>query len=34
MQRNNELWEQLKVLNKEQLVEYYKQQDYVKERIK
>jgi len=34
MQRNNELWEQIKVLNKEQLVEYYKQQDYVKERIK
>ena len=34
MQRNNELWEQLKVLNKEQLTEYYKQQDYVKERLK
>ena len=34
MQRNNEFWEQIKVLNKEQLVEYYKQQDYVKERIK
>ena len=34
MQRNNELWEQLKVLNKEQLIEYYKQQDYVKERLK
>ena len=33
MQRNNELWEQLKVLNKEQLTEYYKQQDYVKERL-
>ena len=34
MQRNNELWEQLKVLNKEQLTEYYQQQDYVKERLK
>ena len=34
MQRNNELWEQLKVLDKEQLTEYYKQQDYVKERLK
>ena len=33
MQRNNELWEQIKVLNKEQLTEYYKQQDYVKERL-
>ena len=33
MQRNNELWEQLKVLNKEQLTEYYQQQDYVKERL-
>ena len=33
MQRNNELWEQLKVLNKEQLIEYYQQQDYVKERL-
>jgi len=28
------LWEQLKVLNKEQLTEYYQQQDYVKERLK
>ena len=34
MQRNNELWEQLKVLDKEQLTEYYKQQDYVKERLR
>ncbi|OUT93264.1 MAG: hypothetical protein CBB96_08100 [Gammaproteobacteria bacterium TMED36] len=34
MQRNNELWEKLKVLDKEQLTEYYKQQDYVKERLK
>ena len=33
MQRNNELWEQLKVLNKEQLTEYYQQQDYIKERL-
>jgi len=33
MQRNNELWEQLKVLNKEQLIEYYQQQDYIKERL-
>jgi len=33
MQKNNELWEQLKVLNKEQLTEYYKQQDYIKERL-
>ena len=34
MQRNNELWEKLKVLDKEQLTEYYKQQDYVKERLR
>jgi len=33
MQRNNELWEQIKVLNKEQLTEYYQQQDYIKERL-
>lgn len=32
MQRNFELWEQLKTLSKDQLLEYYKNQDYVKER--
>ena len=34
MQRNNELWQYLSTLNKEQLTEYYQQQDYVKERLK
>lgn len=34
MQNNNALWEQLKVLSKEQLIEYYENQDYVKERLK
>ena len=33
MVRNNQLWEELKVLSKEQLIEYYTQQDYVKERL-
>ena len=34
MQRNNELWEHLRKLSKEQIIEYYQQQDYVKERLK
>jgi hypothetical protein len=34
MQNNNQLWEYLKELTKEQLIEYYKNQDYVKERLK
>lgn len=34
MQNNNALWEYLKNLSKEQLIEYYKNQDYVKERLK
>jgi len=34
MQNNNALWEYLKILSKEQLIEYYENQDYVKERLK
>jgi len=34
MQRNNQLWEELKVLTKEQLIQYYQNQNYYKERIK
>jgi len=34
MQNNNALWEYLKTLSKEQLIEYYENQDYVKERMK
>jgi hypothetical protein len=34
MQNNNALWEHLKTLSKEQLIEYYDNQDYVKERLK
>jgi hypothetical protein len=34
MQNNNSLWEYLKNLSKEELVKYYENQDYVKERIK
>jgi hypothetical protein len=34
MQNNNALWEYLKTLSKEQLIEYYENQDYVKERLK
>ena len=33
MQRNNQLWEDLKVLTKEQLIEYYKNQEYYKSRV-
>ena len=33
MQSNNKLWEQLKVLSKEQLIEYYKNQKYLQERL-
>tara|TARA_R100000231_G_scaffold95327_1_gene71500 strand:- start:647 stop:1525 length:879 start_codon:yes stop_codon:yes gene_type:complete len=33
MQSNNQLWEQLKVLSKEQLIEYYKNQKYLQERL-
>lgn len=34
MQNNNALWEYLKNLSKKQLIEYYENQDYVKERLK
>lgn len=34
MQNNNALWEYLKTLSKEQLIEYYENQDYIKERLK
>jgi len=34
MQRNNQLWEYLKNLSKEELIEYYENQEYVKERLK
>ena len=33
MQRNNQLWEELKVLSKEDLIKYYKQQEYYKNRL-
>ena len=33
MQRNNQLWEELKVLSKEDLIKYYKQQEYYKNRV-
>lgn len=34
MNHNFALWEELKVLTKDQLIEYYKNQDYVKSRIR
>ncbi len=34
MQKNNELWDYLKNLSREELIEYYKNQDYVKEKLK
>ena len=34
MQKNNELWEYLKSLSKEEVIQYYENQSYVKERIK
>lgn len=34
MQKNNELWEHLKNLSKEELIEYYENQNYVKEKLK
>lgn len=34
MKKNNELWDYLKNLSKEELIEYYKNQDYVKEKLK
>lgn len=34
MQHNTELWNYLKNLSKEELIEYYNQQDYVRERLK
>ena len=33
MQRNNQLWEELKVLSKEDLIKYYEQQEYYKNRL-
>tara|TARA_B100000003_G_scaffold49867_1_gene43851 strand:- start:7143 stop:8015 length:873 start_codon:yes stop_codon:yes gene_type:complete len=34
MQKNNELWEYLKNLSKEEVIEYYEKQEYVKEKLK
>ena len=34
MQSNNQLWEELRVLSKEQLINYYENQNYYKERMK
>ena len=34
MQKNNQLWEYLKNLSKEQVIEYYENQEYVKEKLK
>jgi len=34
MQKNNELWEYLKNLSKEEVIEYYENQEYVKEKLK
>jgi len=34
MQKNNQLWEYLKNLSKEQVIEYYENQEYVKEKMK
>ena len=33
MQRNNQLWEELKVLSKEELISYYENQEYYKNRV-
>jgi hypothetical protein len=33
MQKNNKLWEYLKNLSREQIIEYYENQDYVKEKL-
>ena len=33
MQKNNQLWEELKVLSKEDLIKYYEQQEYYKNRL-
>ena len=33
MQKNNQLWEYLKSLSKDELIEYYESQEYVKERM-
>ena len=33
MQRNNQLWEDLKVLSKEELISYYERQEYYRNRI-
>jgi hypothetical protein len=34
MQKNNELWEYLKGLSKKEVIEYYENQEYVKEKLK
>jgi hypothetical protein len=34
MQKNNELWEYLKNLSKDQIIEYYENQEYVREKLK
>jgi hypothetical protein len=34
MQKNNELWEYLKNLSKDEVIDYYENQQYVKEKLK
>ena len=34
MQKNNQLWEYLRNLSKEEVIEYYENQEYVKEKLK
>ena len=34
MKKNNELWEKLKIMEKQELIDYYKNQTYVKEKLK
>ena len=34
MEKNNELWEKLKIMEKHELIDYYKNQTYVKEKLK
>jgi hypothetical protein len=34
MQKNNELWDYLKNLSKDEVIDYYENQQYVKEKLK
>jgi ribosome assembly protein YihI (activator of Der GTPase) len=34
MQKNNQLWEYLKNLSKDEVIDYYENQQYVKEKLK